>query len=242
MESRVALVIGASSGMGAAIAARLASDGMRVAVSSARNGAAGEAVAAALPDAVYVQADAGSKADMDRAVDEVVDRYGRLDVLVYAAGRTQRVPHRDLDAVTEEMWREILDVNLLGAWWATRAATPHLRVHGSGNIVLLGSLGAVQAGGSSIPYSVSKAALHHLCVLLAASLGPEIRVNTVAPGFVRTPWTAGWDALAEEMSARAPLRRIGEPDEIAEVVSGLLRSTYVTGQIILADGGFHVVP
>jgi ketoreductase RED2 len=81
-----------------------------------------------------------------------------------------------------------------------------------------------------------------MCVLLAASLGPEIRVNVVAPGFIRTPWTEGWDALAAEMSARAPLGRIGEPEEIAEIVVGLLRSTYVTGQAIIADGGFRLVP
>lgn len=238
----MALVVGGSSGIGAAVATRLAADGMRVAISSSRRVTEGRALADSLPGATYHRADAAVKADLDRLVDEVVARHGRLDVVVYAAGRTQRVPHADLDAVTEQMWREILDVNLLGAWWVTRAAAPHLRAHGAGNVVFVGSLAGVQAGGSSVPYAVSKAALHHLCLLLAAALGPEIRVNAVAPGFIRTPWTAGWEELAAEMSAKAPLRRVGEPGEIAEVVSSLVRSTYVTGQVVLADGGFGLVP
>jgi ketoreductase RED2 len=172
----------------------------------------------------------------------VLDHHGRLDTVVYSAGRTKWIPHADLDAVTEEVWREILDVNLLGAWWLVRAATPALQQSGAGNVVLVGSLAATQAGGSSIPYAVSKAALHHLATMLAVALAPEVRVNVVAPGFIDTPWTAGADGLRSAMSAKAPLGRPGRPEEVAEVVLGLLRSTYVTGQVVVADGGFRLVP
>jgi ketoreductase RED2 len=241
-SSPVALVVGSSSGMGAAIARRLAADGMAVGVNSVRSVAAGEQLAAELPGAAYFRADATDPEQAPGLVRAVVEHFGRLDTLVYAAGRTQRIPHRELDLVTDEVWSALLTANLLGPWRMVKAAAPHLREAEDGNVVFIGSLAAAQAGGSSIPYAVSKAAVHHLCVMLAVALGPEIRVNTVAPGFIETPWTQGWNELRADMSGRAPLKRVGRPEEVAEIVSGLTRQTYVTGQIVYADGGFRLVP
>ena len=99
------------------------------------------------------------------------------------------------------------------------------------------SVAGVRPTGSSIPYAVSKAALNHLTLLLANVVGPDVRVNAVAPGLVATPWTADWDDQHERIRRTAPLRRPGEPDEIAEAILGVVRSRYMTGQVVVVDGG-----
>jgi NAD(P)-dependent dehydrogenase (short-subunit alcohol dehydrogenase family) len=140
-------------------------------------------------------------------------------VLVNNAGTTQVIPHDDLAAATDEVWRRILDVNLLGAWHLTVAAVPALRSSGDGAVVNISSVAGERPSGSSIPYAVSKAALNHLTLLLARVLGPEIRVNAVAPGLTDTPWTAGGRTrCASYVTAEAPLKRPARPEDIAEAV------------------------
>ena len=191
-DGPVALVTGSSSGIGEATARALSAAGWRVVVSSSTSVEAGREVAASLEGATYVQADVGDPADCTRLVDEAVGAFGRLDLLVNNAGTTTVIPHRDLDAVTDEVFERILRVNLLGAWHVTRAALPHLAATGDGIVVNVTSVAGVRPTGSSIPYAVSKAALNHLTLLLANVVGPEVRVNAVAPGLVATPWTADW--------------------------------------------------
>lgn len=219
----VALVTGSSTGIGAACARRLAAEGMTVVVNSARSVAEGEAVASEVGGS-YVQADVGVEEEARGLVETAVERHGRLDLVVNNAGTTAVIPHADLDAVTTELWRRILDVNLLGTWHVVRAAVPHLRAAGAGHVVSTSSIAGVRPTGSSIPYAVSKAAVNHLTALLAASLGPEIRVNAVAPGLVDTRWTADWHDVRERVREGAPLRR----------------SPYTTGQVLLVDGGLHL--
>jgi ketoreductase RED2 len=120
------------------------------------------------------------------------------------------------------------------------AAVPHLRSSGNGQVVNVSSLAGERPTGSSIPYACSKAAVSHMTRLLAGSLGPDIRVNAVAPGLVDTPWTADWDAVREYVTAQAPLRRTATADDVAEVIFGLARSAYVTGEVVLVDGGLHL--
>ena len=202
--------------------------------------AAGEAVAAALPDAIYVQ---GNVADEDACralVAAAVDRFGRLDILVNNAGTTKVIPHADLDAATDEVWREIFEVNVLGTWHMTKVAVPALRASGAGSVLNITSVAGVRPTGSSIPYAVSKAGLNHLTLLLAKVLGPEIRVNAVAPGLVDTPWTASWDVIREYVRAHAPLRRSAVPADVADAVLGLLRTDYATGQVLTVDGGLSL--
>ncbi len=235
----VAIVTGSSSGMGAAIARRLAGAGMTVAVNSRSSVEAGEAVAAEI-GGVYEQADVGDEAQADALVARVVERFGRLDLLVNNAGTTVTVPQADLEGATTEIWHRILDVNVLGTWHMSTAAVAHLAASPEGHIVNITSLGGQRPIGSSIPYSVSKAAVDHLTRLLASTLGPAIRVNAVAPGFVDTPWTAGWSEMREQVTSKVPLRRAGLPEDIADAVIGLHRSTYVTGQVLAVDGGYHL--
>lgn len=242
LTDRVALVTGSSSGIGAAVATRLADMGLRVVVNSSSSVEAGRRVAASLPDerGHYEQGDIGDPASAAALVERAAARWGRLDVLVNNAGTTVRIPHEDLEAVTPEVWDRILRVNVVGTWSVTVAAVPHLRAAGGGTVINVGSLAGERPTGSSIPYAASKAALHHMTRLLAGVLGPGIRVNAVAPGLVDTPWTESWDELRSLVGTMAPLQRTGTPDDVAEVVAGLVRSQYITGEVVIVDGGLHL--
>ena len=240
LEGKVAVVTGSSSGIGAAIARTFAAEGAVVVVNSARSVEAGEALAAEV-GGTYVQADVSDEAQAQALVQAAVDAHGGLDILVNNAGTTEVIPHHDLDAVTDEVWHRILDVNVLGTWRVTRAAVPHLRASGAGSVVNITSIAGVRPRGSSIPYAVSKAALNHMTVLLANVLGPEIRVNAVAPGLIDTPWTETWDDARAAVRATTPLRRSGAPEDVADATLGLIRSTYSTGVVVLVDGGMHLI-
>jgi ketoreductase RED2 len=238
LDGKVAIVTGSSSGIGAAIARYLADEGAKVVVNSSTSVEPGEKLAAELPDAIYVQADVSDEEQAKRLIASTVDRYGKLDILVNNAGFTKRIPHEDLDALTDEVWRRILDVNIMGTWYVTHAAVPHLEASGDGAVVNVTSVAGLRPGGSSIPYAVSKAGLNHLTRLLAKVLGPRhVRVIAIAPGLIETPWTDGWDDAFKAVAARAPLRRTGQPEDIAEATILALKSAYLTGEVIAVDGG-----
>jgi len=196
--TEVVVVTGSSSGIGRAVAERFARDGAHVVVNSSRSVDEGDALAKSLPDAVYVQADVSREEDARRLVDTALERFGRIDAVVNNAGTTRRVAFADLDGADDELWRRIFDVNLMGAWYLTRAALPALR-EAKGSVVNVGSVSGLIAGGSSLPYAVSKAALHHLTRTLAQALAPDVRVNAVAPGLVIT-----------DRIARSEERRVGK--------------------------------
>jgi ketoreductase RED2 len=237
LKGRVAIVTGSSAGIGAAVATAFAHLGAQVVVNSAASVSAGQQVAADLPDAIYVQADVSDAPQADRLVQGAVDHYGRLDIVVNNAGTTAVIPHHDLDSVTNELWERILRVNVLGTWNMVRAAAPHLRAAGDGVILNVTSIAGVRPVGSSIPYAVSKAALNHLTVLLANALGPEIRVHAVAPGLIDTQWTQNWDDVRAAVTATAPLRRSGSPEDVADACVALVATRYATGQVLVVDGG-----
>ena len=237
--SRVALVTGSSSGIGAQVARRLAKDGYEVVVNS-RSAETGQAVADEL-GAAYLQADVAEEDQARALITEVVSRFGRLDVLVNNAGTTERIAHANLPAATPEIWRRLYDVNVVAPFVLVTAAEQALR-ESQGCVVNVSSLAGVRATGSSIPYAASKAALNHMTRLLAKALGPDVRVNAVAPGLVATPWTEDWDDLHQLVTAMAPLRRVATTDDVAEAVLGLIRSTYVTGEVLVVDGGLGLLP
>lgn len=240
LEGKVALVTGSSSGIGAAVVRSLAAEGARLVVNSVSSKAAGEALAAELPDAFYVQADIGDEMEARNLVEATVGRYGRLDVLVNNAGTTRVIPHHDLAAVTDDDWERILHTNIVGTWYVTRAAVDALRADGGGCVINVTSIAGVRPTGSSIPYAVSKAALNHLTLLLANVLGPDIRVNAVAPGLVETPWTADWGPVKDRWAEQSPLRRTGTPEDVARVCLGVATAEWMTGEVVLIDGGMHL--
>ena len=236
LDGHVALVTGSSSGIGEATARAFADAGAAVLVNSARSLSEGEAVAASLPDALYVQGDITEAGTPERLVAAALGRWGRLDTLVNNAGTTAVIPHHDIAAASVDVWRRIFELNVFGSWAMSVAAIPALR-ESRGSVVNVGSIAGVRPTGSSIPYASSKAALHHQTVLLAKVVGPEVRVNAVAPGLVDTPWTAEWDVIRAAVEQMAPLRRSGQPADVAEVVLSLACAAYVTGQVVVVDGG-----
>ena len=236
----VALVTGSSSGIGAECARRLAAEGYAVIVNSRSSVEAGEAVAAEV-GGTYLQADVGDEVAAMGLIAAVVDRFGRLDVLVNNAGTTEVIAHHDLGAATADVWRRLYDVNVIAPFVLVTAAEHALRAAAPGCVVNVSSLAGVRPTGSSIPYAASKAALNHQTRLLAKVLGPDVRVNAVAPGLVATPWTESWTDIHALVGAMAPLRRSATAADVAEVVLGLVRSAYVTGEVVVVDGGLGLM-
>jgi NAD(P)-dependent dehydrogenase (short-subunit alcohol dehydrogenase family) len=238
--SKVALVTGSSSGIGAEVARRLAGDGFHVVVTSRSTVEAGQAVAAEVGGS-YLQADLADESAAAALVDAVLEAHGSLDVLVNNAGTTEVIPHADLGAATPDIWRRLYDVNVIAPFVLVTAAEQALR-QAKGCVVNVSSLAGVKPTGSSIPYAASKAALNHQTRLLAKVLGPDVRVNAVAPGLIDTPWTADWDDLRGLVQAMAPMKRTGTPADVAEMVLALVRSAYVTGEVVVLDGGLGLLP
>jgi ketoreductase RED2 len=236
VSDRVVLVTGSTSGIGEATALRFAASGDRVVFNSARSVEAGQRLASTTPNALYVQADIAKSEDCTRLVAEVLEHHGRLDVVVNNAGTTKVIAHADLAAASLDVWREIFEVNVFGTWSLSVAAMEALRAsHGA--IVNVSSLAGIRPTGSSIPYAASKAAVNHMTQLLAKVVGPEVRVNAVAPGLVDTPWSKDWDTVREFVRAVAPLKRSATPEDVADVIVALASTPYVTGQVVVVDGG-----
>jgi NAD(P)-dependent dehydrogenase (short-subunit alcohol dehydrogenase family) len=235
---KVALVTGSTSGIGAATVRRLAADGMTVAVHSRSSRSAGGALAAEL-GGTYYQADLSDNAAATALVPAVVAEHGRLDVLVNNAGISWPVPHASLDGLTADDWRRLLDVNLIAPWLLCTAALTALRESG-GCIVNVTSHAGVRPKGSSVAYAASKAALNHVTKLLAAALGPDVRVNAVAPGLVDTPLTASWTEAQDLWKTTSPMRRAAQPSDVADLISAVVHNSYLTGEVILLDGGLNL--
>jgi len=241
LADQAMIVTGSSSGIGEAVARRLAGHGAGVVINSATSVDAGRALAAELPDAVYVQGDIGQPETASALVDAAQQRWGRLDGLVNNAGRTVDVPLTDIGSVTAEHWETVLRTNLIGTFLVSQAALVPLREAPDGWITNITSIAGVRQTGSSLPYAVSKAGLDHLTTILAKYGGGGVRVNAVAPGLVATPWTSDWDALKEGVTAMAPLHRVATPDDIAEAAMTFVTTTYATGQTLVVDGGLGLV-
>jgi 3-oxoacyl-[acyl-carrier protein] reductase len=234
---KVAIVTGGTSGMGEATANELVKRGWQVAV-----------VARGKPhEKIFsVQGDVAQDADCRRVAKAVLDKWGRIDALVNNAGTTKFVKHDDLEGLSADDILGIFRVNLVGPYQMIRACAPALKAS-RGSIVNISSVAAVLGTGSSIAYAASKAALETMSFSLARALGPEIRVNVVAPGFVKTPWqvgihgAAGADELERRYAAVAPLKTAASAEDVAEAVAWLVEGARrVTGEIIYVDAGMHI--
>jgi 3-oxoacyl-[acyl-carrier protein] reductase len=240
-QRKVALVTGSATGIGRACAVRFAQQGLAVAVNYSRSEKeAEETVAEVRRHGVPALLCKGSVAD-DRTVRGMVERcrteLGGLDVLVNNAGTTHFIDHTNLDALTDEVWDDILGVNLKGTFYACRAAMPVLRERG-GAIVNVTSVAGLQGVGSSIPYAASKAALNCLTKSLARAFAPQVRVNAVAPGPVLTRWLADHQDMVERSLQGTPMGRAATPEDIADAVCFLATGTsLMTGQVVVVDGG-----
>jgi 3-oxoacyl-[acyl-carrier protein] reductase len=243
-----ALVTGASAGIGRSAALALARAGYDVAINYSRSDEAAREVAAAaerlgartLLCRCDVADDAGVRA-MLRAVDGA---FGKLDALVNNAGTTTKIGPKDLDALSVEEWDRIFAVNVRSIFLVTRAALPLLRKAKAPAIVNSASIVGLRPGPQPLPYAASKAAVVNLTKTLALNLGPEIRVNAVAPGWMEGDWMKRMlgDKYDELMGRRArltPLKRVVTVDDVAETMLSLIEGNrFVTGEVVVVDGGF----
>lgn len=252
-SNKTALITGASSGVGAAVALKLAKLGINVAVNYNSSQAAAEAVVDCVINegvqAIALQGDVSQEKDCRRIVDQTIEKFGRLDILINNAGTTTFVPHHDLEGLTEDIWHQTLGVNLMGAFFMTRAGAPHLREAESGVVVMTSSIASVTANGSSIAYCASKAGMNSLTKTLAKTLGRDgIRVNAVLPGLIDGDWAFNtwgggdegqYNELKAAFTEQTPLGHVVTPDDVADaILSFVTGSRYVTGQLLTLDGGF----
>lgn len=238
--NKVVLVTGGGTGIGRATAMLLAERGAIVAVNYSRSAAEAEETVQAIRQfggrAVAIRADVARTAEVVSMVEQIVQAFGTIDYLVNNAGITRYIAMDDLEAVTEEAWDDLFAVNVKGMFNCARAAAPYLKA-GKGAIVNVGSIAGITGKGSSLPYAVSKAAVHGLTKSLAHALAPDVRVTGVAPGAVETRWWAGKEERMRGLMTQLPLDRISAPEEIAALIAALLEQPSLTGQILTADNG-----
>lgn len=245
LAGKVAVVIGGSSGIGAATVRMLAAAGATVAIGYNTGADRAELLRAELPAGGHstfaIAVD--NPASIRQAADVVIAAHGRVDVLVNSAGTTQPIPHEDLDLLDDALLDRIMASNVQGPFGAIRAFAPTLKASGDAVIVNISSISGFTGSGSNVGYCASKAALDIMTMSLARALGPEIRVLCVSPGAVATDFVAGRDRAAlEKIAAKTPLKRVVEPDDVARAVLACvthLKAT--TGARIICDGGRFLV-
>ena len=241
---RVALITGSTSGIGKAIALQLSEDGFTVVFHSKSSVTEGENLARTTENATYFRADLSDQIQTKELVSDILHHHGRLDVLVNNAGISAVIPHGSLKDATPEVWRELYEVNVIAPWTLISEAEQALRDSStqglSSSVVNISSHAGVRPKGASIPYAATKSALNHMTQLLALTLSPNIRVNAIAPGLVDTPMTESWVEAHKLWKEKSPMKRGAKPIEIAHTASMLISSSYLTGEIILSDGGLNL--
>jgi 3-oxoacyl-[acyl-carrier protein] reductase len=244
---RAALVTGAASGIGRAAVLALARAGYDVAINYSRSDAAAKAVSDEVKKcgakALLLRCDVADEPGVRAMLKSVEDQFGRLDVLINNAGTTAAWKPKDLESLSLEDWDRVFAVNVRGLFQVTRAAVPLLRAS-KGCIVNTASIVGLRPGPQPLPYAASKAAVVNLTKTLAYNLGPDVRVNAVAPGWMEGDWMQRMlkDKYEDLMGKRAkatPLKRCVTAEDVAETMMSLVLSNrFVTGEVIVIDGGF----
>lgn len=252
-----AIVTGSASGLGAATAELLAKDGARIVVNYASSKANAEATAeacrkAGAAEVKVVQGDVARDEDCRKIVAAAAP-WGRLDILINNAGTTKHVPHQDLDGLSAEDFQRIYAVNTIGPYQMIRAARSLLEAGAKATghpacVVNVSSVAGISGGGSSVAYAASKGALNAITQSLARALAPAIRVNTVCPGYIDTPWftkgrgEAGAKQVRDAVVAKVPLKVASTAEDIARLVCFLASpaSSNMTGECVRMDAGMHL--
>jgi NAD(P)-dependent dehydrogenase (short-subunit alcohol dehydrogenase family) len=251
------IVTGSASGLGAATAAILAKGGARIVVNYSNSKADAEATADKCRDAgaevVVAQGDVARDEDC-RKIIEAAAPWGRLDALINNAGTTKHVPHDKLDQLSAEDFQRIFAVNTIGPYQMVRAARALLEAGAKASgrpsaVVNVSSVAGISGGGSSVAYAASKGALNTMTLSLSRALAPLIRVNTVCPGYIDTPWftkgrgEAGAKLVRDSVIAKVPLKVASTAEDIAQVVCFLASpaSSNMTGELVRMDAGMHLI-
>ena len=247
MATKAALVTGAASGIGRAAALALARAGYDVAINYSRSEKEAKAVAEEARKSgvgtLLSRCDVSDEAGVRAMLKAVEDKFGRLDVLINNAGTTAEWKMKDLESISLDAWDRVFAVNVRGLFQVTRAAVPLLKAS-KGCIVNTASIVGLRPGPQPLPYAASKAAVVNLTKTLAWNLGPDIRVNAVAPGWMEGDWMQRMlkDKYEDLMGKRAkatPLKRVVTAEDVAETMISLVQSNrFVTGEVVVIDGGF----
>lgn len=242
LKGKVAIVTGGGTGIGSAIAQLLANEGAVVVINYHKSVSEAEKTANEIKNAdgevLLIQADITQDSESRLLIDQTLSHLGRVDILINNAGITFPVKFNDLESLTEQMWDDIYAVNVKGAFFCSRAASVPMKKQGDGCIINVSSASGFNGRGSSIAYTASKAALISLTKSLSLALAPDIRVNSVAPGFVPTRWHEGHESWHPGIIKETPLGRLAQPEDIARLVTALVcDAPFVTGQTVICDGG-----
>jgi 3-oxoacyl-[acyl-carrier protein] reductase len=247
LNRKSALVTGAATGIGRSAVLALGRAGYDVALNYSSSEAAARETAAEAQRAgaktLLVRCDVSDEAGVRAMLKSVAEKFGRLDVLINNAGTTASWKPRDLESLSMEEWDRVFAVNVRGLFQVTRAAIPLLK-QSKGCVVNTASIVGLRPGPQPLPYAASKAAVVNLTKTLAWNLGPDIRVNAVAPGWMEGDWMKRMlkDKYEDLMGKRAkatPLKRVVSADDVAETMMSLIHSNrFVTGEVIVVDGGF----
>jgi 3-oxoacyl-[acyl-carrier protein] reductase len=241
LDGRIALVTGASRGIGAGCAAALAEAGARVLLVHRDSFESCEAAAAGLAGSGHrvIQADVTDSGALKAAAEDIAANEGRLDLLVNNAGFSKVVPPEDLDGLDDATFDRVMQTNVRGPFACVRAFRPMLALGTDPAIVNISSVAAQLAAGSNITYCASKAALDTMTRALARALAPGIRVFSVAPGLVDTDFTRAWDpAVRQRQIDLAPMGRLATPEDVGKTVVAVAAGlTFSAGEVILVDGG-----
>ena len=241
LKQKVALVTGGGTGIGRATSIALAERGALVAVNYSRSRDDAEETVRMIQQkggtAIAIQADISRDSEVRAMVNTIVQQFGTINLLVNNASITHHIPLNDLESATEAVWDELYAINVKGMFFCARAVAPLMKQQKSGAIVNLGSIAGSTGSGSSLPYAVSKAAVHGLTKSLARALAPEIRVCSVAPGAVLTRWWEGKEEQMKRVAGSALLGHSASTEDVARLICAVLEQESMTGQIITVDSG-----
>ena len=252
-QGKVAIITGSSRGVGRAVALRLARQGCRIVLNFRSSREEAESVLKELQKndtpSLMIQADVSKESDCLTLIQQTVDQFGGLDILVNNAATTDFLPFADLSLLTNAHWDRILQTNVKGPFYCSRAAAPWLKKSkDGGEIINITSIAGLTGNGSSMAYCASKAALINMTVSLARILAPQVRVNSVAPGFIADDWTQQglkerYEDIKEGHESKAVLGKVCYPDDVAAAVVSLITgSDLITGQNLVCDGGSTIGP
>ena len=251
MKEKVAIVTGSATGVGAATAVLLAEKGCNVVINYTRSKEEAMATAQLVEqhnvECIVFQADVSNDDECKSMVEATIKKWGKIDYLVNNAGKTKFNPFENLDGLSGEDFLDIYSVNVVGPYQMIKAVVPYMKQQGGGAIVNDSSLAGINGVGSSIAYVTSKAALNIMTKSLAHVLGPEIRINTVAPGPIQTRWLKGgmgdeaYSALIEQAENELPLKQVATAEDVAETLVWFLEGAkLITGEVLIVDSGAHL--
>jgi 3-oxoacyl-[acyl-carrier protein] reductase len=251
LKEGVVIVTGSATGVGAASAKMLASKGCNVVINYTRSEEEARETQGACEalgvETILCRADVSDDADCRRMANEAIAKWGRIDGLINNAGTTHFVNHANLEGLTAEDFHRIYAVNVIGPYQMTRAVAAQMKAQGKGAVVNVSSIAGVMGVGSSIAYTASKGALNTMTLSLARALGPEIRVNTICPGFIQGRWLRGgmgdeaYEAAKAAQERNTPLRKAGTPEDMAQAAVWFIEGAdLITGEILIVDAGSHL--